>query len=109
MENNELELKSEQLNAESNVLTPEKEAAYRTRISSLEEEVSDLRQQLALLKKALYGQKSEKTQVVMEDADQLTMFNEVEDTAEENIIEKSRQDNCCNSRKKKAQHSQGFL
>lgn len=30
MENNELELKSEQLNAESNVLSPEKEAAYRT-------------------------------------------------------------------------------
>ena len=48
MENNELELKSEQLNAESNVLTPEKEAAYRTRISSLEEENADLKQQLAL-------------------------------------------------------------
>ena len=34
MENNELELKSEQLNAESNVLTPEKEAAsYQNFIS----------------------------------------------------------------------------
>lgn len=78
------------------LLTPEKEQAYISAItmlteknSSLEEEVSDLRQQLALLKKALYGQKSEKTQVVMEDAEQLTMFNEAENTAEEKIIEKA--------------------
>ena len=89
MENNELVLKSEQLHAESNVLTPEKEAEYRTRISSLEEENADLRQQLAYLKKALYGQKSEKTEVIMENAEQLTMFNEAEDTAEEKIIEKA--------------------
>ena len=78
------------------LLTPEKEQAYISAItmlteknSSLEEEVSYLRQQLALLKKALYGQKSEKTQVVMEDAEQLTMFNEAENTAEEKIIEKA--------------------
>ena len=32
MENNELVLKSEQLHAASSVLTPEKEAKYRTRI-----------------------------------------------------------------------------
>ena len=62
-----------------------KEQAYISAItklteknSSLEEEVSDLRQQLALLKKALYGQKSEKTEVIMENAEQLTMFNEAE-------------------------------
>lgn len=72
MENNELELKSEQLNAASNVLSPEKEAAYLNKISSLEEENADLKQQLALLKKALYGQKSEKTQVIMEYDGQLS-------------------------------------
>ena len=88
MENNELVLKSEQLHAASSVLTSEKEAEYRTRISSLEEENADLNQQLALLKKALYGQKSEKTQVIMEDADQLTMFNEAEDTAEEKSLKR---------------------
>ena len=83
MENNELVLKSEQLHAASSVLTPEKEAKYRTRISSLEEEVNDLRQQLAYLKKALYGQKSEKTEVIMENAEQLSMFNEAEENTEE--------------------------
>lgn len=109
MENNELELKSEQLNAESNVLTPEKEAAYRTRISSLEEEVSDLRQQLALLKKALYGQKSEKTQVIMEDDGHLSLFNEAEDTAEEKIIEKADKITVVtHERKKHSTHKDSF-
>lgn len=89
MEKNGLELRFEQLNAESNVLTPEKEAEYRTRISSLEEENADLRQQLAYLKKALYGQKSEKTEVIMENAEQLSMFNEAEENTEEKVIEKA--------------------
>ena len=74
MKNNELELKYEQLHSALSVLSPEKEAAYLNKISSLEEEADDLRQQLAFLKKALYGQKSEKTQVIMENADQMTMF-----------------------------------
>ena len=88
MENKELQLDTKQLNTESSILTPEKEAEYRTRISSLEEENADLKQQLALLKKALYGQKSEKTQVIMEDAEQLTMFNEAEEKTDVKIIEK---------------------
>ena len=90
MENNELELRFEQLNAASNVLSPEKEAAYISKISdltaknsSLEEENADLKQQLAYLKKALYGQKSEKTEVIMENAEQLSMFNEAEENTEE--------------------------
>ena len=85
MENQELILRSEALLSEESALSPEKEQAYISAItklteknSSLEEEVSDLRQQLALLKKALYGQKSEKTEVIMENAEQLTMFNEAE-------------------------------
>jgi len=53
MENKELQLDTKQLNTESSILTPEKEAEYRTRISSLEEENADLKQQLALLKKGV--------------------------------------------------------
>ena len=109
MENNELELKSEQLNAESNVLTPEKEAAYRTRISSLEEENADLKQQLAYLKKALYGQKSEKTEVIMENAEQLSMFNEAEENTEEKIIEKADKITVVtHERKKHSTHKDSF-
>ncbi len=96
MENQELVLRSEALLSEESALSPEKEQAYISAItmlteknSSLEEENADLKQQLALLKKALYGQKSEKTQVIMEDDGQLSLFNEAEDTAEEKIIEKT--------------------
>lgn len=96
MENQELVLRSEALLSEESALSPEKEQAYISAItmlteknSSLEEENADLKQQLALLKKALYGQKSEKTQVIMEDDGQLSLFNEAEDIVEEKIIEKA--------------------
>lgn len=116
MENQELILRSEALLSEESALSPEKEQAYISAItklteknSSLEEEVSDLRQQLALLKKALYGQKSEKTQVIMEDAEQLTMFNEAEDTAEEKIIEKADKITVVtHERKKHSTHKDSF-
>ena len=109
MENNALELKPEQLQSESNVLTPEKEAEYRTRISSLEEENADLKQQLALLKKALYGQKSEKTQVIMEDDGQTSLFNEAEDNTDSKIIEKADKITVVtHERKKHSTHKDSF-
>ena len=96
MENQELILRSEALLCEESTLSPEKEQAYISEItklteknSSLEEEVNDLRQQLAYLKKALYGQKSEKTEVIMENAEQLSMFNDAEENTEEKVIEKA--------------------
>ncbi len=96
MENQELILRSEALLCEESTLSPEKEQAYISEItklteknSSLEEENADLRQQLAYLKKALYGQKSEKTEVIMENAEQLSMFNEAEENTEEKVIEKA--------------------
>lgn len=116
MENQELVLRSEALLSEESALSSEKEQAYISAItklteknSSLEEEVSDLRQQLALLKKALYGQKSEKTEVIMENAEQLTMFNEAENTAEEKIIEKAdRITVVTHERKKHSTHKDSF-
>ena len=98
------------------LLTPEKEQAYISAItkltaknSSLEEENADLKQQLALLKKALYGQKSEKTQVIMEDDGQLSLFNEAEDTAEEKIIEKADKITVVtHERKKHSTHKDSF-
>lgn len=96
MENQELILETTALLSEESTLSPEKEQAYISEItklternSSLEEENADLRQQLALMKKALYGQKSEKTQIVMENPEQLTMFNEAEDSSKEKIIDKA--------------------
>lgn len=116
MENQELVLRSEALLSEESALSPEKEQAYISAItklteknSTLEEENADLKQHLALLKKALYGQKSEKTQVIMEDAEQLTMFNEAEDTAEEKIIEKAGKITVVtHERKKHSTHKDSF-
>lgn len=88
MENQEIILGKESILREEATLSPEKEQEYISKISELEEENADLRQQLALMKKALYGQKSEKTEVIMEKAEQLTLFNEAEDNTGEKIIEK---------------------
>ena len=69
------------------ILTPEEElkvrAAYeayavlKDENATLKEENAALKEQLAWLKKQIYGQKSEKTEVVLEDAEQLSLFDQV--------------------------------
>ena len=116
MLNKELQLKIAKLLMEESLLTPEKEAEYISAITaltdkntSLEEENADLKQQLALLKKALYGQKSEKTQVIMEDAEQLTMFNEAEEATDVKVIEKDDKITVVtHERKKHSTHKDSF-
>ena len=88
MENIELHLASEQLLTDESPLSPEKEFNYRAVITgltnkatALEEENADLKQQLANLKKLVYGQKSEKTEVILEGGEQMSIFNEAEENA----------------------------
>lgn len=50
--------------------------------TALKEENSELREQLAYFKKIVYGQKSEKTEVIMENGEQLSIFDEAEQEAE---------------------------
>jgi len=52
--------------------------AAMTEISVLREENTELKEQLARLKKYVYGQKSEKSEVVLEGAEQIPMFDEAE-------------------------------
>lgn len=85
----ELVLKQENLLREEPILSPKKEVEFRTKIAALEEkidaqqeEMNNLKQQNELLRKALYGQKSEKSEVVLENAEQLTLFDEAEAEAE---------------------------
>ena len=78
MQDNELILTKEKLLEEVSPLSPEKEAMYRSTIAAQAEEIEDLKRQLAFYKKAIYGQKSEKTEVVLENSEQLTLFNEAE-------------------------------
>ena len=90
-------LQDEKLKEESGILSPEEEAAFGQRVSflemkaaALEDENAELRQQLANLKKLVYGQKSEKTEVILENAEQLYMFNEAEENANKEVRERER-------------------
>ena len=78
MENTDLILDQNKFLTEESPLSPAKELKYRAKIDALEEENADLKQQVAFLKKALYGQKSEKSEVVLENAEQMSLFNEAE-------------------------------
>ena len=70
------------------IRTPEKELEVRmlreqyraamTENAALKDEVAELKEQLAQLKKVVYGQKSEKSEVVLEGAEQIPMFDEAE-------------------------------
>ena len=116
MKNQKLILKKESILSEESTLSPEKEQAYIYKITALtaknsflEEENLFLRQQLTLMKKALYGQKSEKTNVIIDDTEQLTIFNEAEENAEEKIIAKEDKITVVtHKRKKHSTHADSF-
>lgn len=116
MKNQELILGKESILSEESTLSPEKEQAYISKITALaaknsflEEENLFLRQQLTLIKKALYGQKSEKTNVIIDDTEQLTIFNEAEENAEEKIIAKEDKITVVtHKRKKHSTHADSF-
>ena len=94
---NEIELKNLQIKYD----TKESEA------NDLKNEVTILRQQLAFYKKMIHGQKSEKTEIVMEKSEQVSLFNEAETEAtsahpeREVVVEK-------HTRKAKRTHEEAF-
>jgi hypothetical protein len=61
------------------------ETALHEEVSQLKDENAIVKEQLAWLKKQVYGQKSEKTEVVLETAEQLPLFDEAEQTADVNL------------------------
>lgn len=86
----ELKLENKKLLADEGILSPQKEAELLGRISALENENTNLKQELANLKKLVYGQKSEKTEVLLENAEQLCMFNEAEENANKEVREREK-------------------
>ena len=82
MKHDELTLTIEKLLMNESPLSPEKEIAYKTVIQMLEEKLASTEQELANYKKLVYGQKSEKTEVILSGAEQLTLFNEAEVNAD---------------------------
>ena len=76
------------------ICTPEKELEVRmlmeqyhaamTENAALKDELAELKEQLAQLKKVVYGQKSEKSEIVLESTEQIPMFDEAEQEADVN-------------------------
>ena len=73
----EMELKVRAVFAENTALHEEN--------SALKDELSVLKERLAWFEKQVYGQKSEKSEVVLETAEQLPLFDEAEQTADVNL------------------------
>lgn len=86
--------KQEDFLLKEGILSPEKEAMYLKKFNTamienanLKEENYDLKQQLANLKKLIYGQKSEKTEVVFSSGEQINIFNEAENEESKKVRE----------------------
>lgn len=90
MKNDELKLTIEKLIMDESPLSPAKEMAYKTVIQMLEEKLASTQQELANYKKMVYGQKSEKSEVILENAEQLCMFNEAEENANKEVREREK-------------------
>ncbi|MBR3997123.1 MAG: hypothetical protein IKI93_02125 [Clostridia bacterium] len=69
------------------IRTPEKELEVRVLMEQYHAAMTEnaaLKEQLAQLKKVVYGQKSEKSEVVLEGAEQIPMFDEAEQESDVN-------------------------
>lgn len=56
----------------------------------LEEELASTKQELANYKKMAYGQKSEKTEIILEGGEQMSIFNEAEENANKEVREREK-------------------
>lgn len=90
MKNNELKLTIEKLIMDESPLSPAKEIAYKTVIQMLEEELASTKQELANYKKMVYGQKSEKSEIILEGGEQMSIFNEAEENANTEVREREK-------------------
>ena len=90
MKNDELKLTVEKLIMDESPLSPEKEITYKTVIRMLEEELASTKQELANYKKIVYGQKSEKSEIILECGEQMSIFNEAEENANADVREREK-------------------
>lgn len=116
------ELTKEALNIETNPLSADKELTRKqlyeklleseSRAASLEAENNELQQRVRMLEKVVYGQKSEKTEIVFENAEQIHLFDEAETEATEKAGSGHSQEKTvevpAHTRKKKATHADSF-
>ena len=80
---------SEQNAVRNELSLAQENAALRSRVAVLEEELALIQEQFAWLKKQVFGRKTEQSSVIMDNGQQLTLFQEEQGqsakTAEETI------------------------
>ena len=115
MENNNLIVEKEKILLEESILSAEKEQYFRTQIAnltetnnSLKEENLELKEQLEYLKRMVFGQKSEKSEIIMPNAIQLNLFNEAETDPDAQIEQVGQTITFTVKRKTKRTHKETF-
>lgn len=86
----ELEIKKEKFLEDEGILPPKREAELLGQIVALQEKLAEATREIANLKKLAYGQRSEKTEVLLENGEQLCMFNEAEENANKEVREREK-------------------
>ena len=78
---------SEQNAVRNELSLAQENAALRSRVAVLEEELALIREQLAWLKKQVFGRKTEQSSVIMDNGQQLTLFQEEQGQSAKNAEE----------------------
>lgn len=86
----ELEMTATEFHKDEGILPPKREAELLGQIAALQDKLADTTRELANLRKLVYGQKSEKTEVILENAEQRCMFNEAEENADKEVREREK-------------------
>lgn len=115
MENNNLIVEKEKILLEESILSAEKEQYFRTQIAnltetnnSLKEENLELKEQLEYLKRMVFGQRSEKSEIIMPNAVQINLFNEAETDPDAQIEQVGQTITFTVKRKTKRTHKETF-
>lgn len=106
MEQRDFHLQESTATAEEELEERLRAEALALEVSNLKEENARLKEELAWFKKAVYGQKSEKTEVVIEAAEQLPLFDEAEAAADKQVLAAGTVDVASHKRKAKRTHEE---
>ena len=83
-------MQTQSLQTETGVLSPQREAELLGQISALKSQLEETTRELANLKKMVYGQKSEKSEVILAKAEQIDLFNEAEENANKEVRQREK-------------------
>lgn len=97
-------MQTQSLQTETGVLFPVREAELLGQISALKSQLEKTARELANLRKMVYGQKSEKSEVILAKGKQIDLFNEAEENANKKVRQREK-DALVSEHKRKSKHT----